>query len=252
MPISEEAIQYFKELFHERKSRFHTLDPELGEIYVNFAYGEVITSSTRIDTHTRLMLHLAALVSSGGEEMYKVMLEGALNVGVSAVEIKEILYQAVAYVGMGRIYDFLRITNNELMRRDEKLPLPAQSTTTRDTRMEEGDKILRTIFGDEAIDATATNTPDDQQVMLNFLRGNCFGDIYTRSGIDIKTRELLTLVMLVSMGGCEAQLRGHINGNLNVGNDRALLIETIIQLLPLIGYPRTLNGLRVVTENTNS
>ena len=88
--------------------------------------------------------------------------------------------------------------------------------------------------------------------MLNFLRGNCFGDIYTRSGIDIKTRELLTLVMLVSMGGCEAQLRGHINGNLNVGNDRALLIETIIQLLPLIGYPRTLNGLRVVTENTNS
>ena len=58
--------------------------------------------------------------------------------------------------------------------------------------------------------------------------------------------------MLVSMGGCEAQLRGHINGNLNVGNDRALLIETIIQLLPLIGYPRTLNGLRVVTENTNS
>ena len=133
MPISEEAIQYFKELFHERKSRFHTLDPELGEIYVNFAYGEVITSSTRIDTHTRLMLHLAALVSSGGEEMYKVMLEGALNVGVSAVEIKEILYQAVAYVGMGRIYDFLRITNNELMRRDEKLPLPAQSTTTRET-----------------------------------------------------------------------------------------------------------------------
>ena len=122
MPISEEAIQYFKELFHERKSRFHTLDPELGEIYVNFAYGEVITSSTRIDTHTRLMLHLAALVSSGGEEMYKVMLEGALNVGVSAVEIKEILYQAVTYVGMGRIYDFLRITNNELMRRDEKLP----------------------------------------------------------------------------------------------------------------------------------
>ena len=88
--------------------------------------------------------------------------------------------------------------------------------------------------------------------MLNFLRGNCFGDIYTRSGIDIKTRELLTLVMLVSMGGCEAQLRGHINGNLNVGNDRALLIETIIQLLPLIGYPRTLNGLRVVTENTDS
>ena len=55
--------------------------------------------------------------------MYKVMLEGALNVGVSAVEIKEILYQAVAYVGMGRIYDFLRITNNELMRRDEKTAL---------------------------------------------------------------------------------------------------------------------------------
>lgn len=98
------------------------MDPELAEFYVDFAYGELIEQSEDLDTHDRLMTHLAALIACGSENMYMVMLEAALNVGVTPIEIKEILYQASAYVGMGRVYDFLHITNNELLRRDEKLP----------------------------------------------------------------------------------------------------------------------------------
>ena len=62
------------------------------------------------------------------------------------------------------------------------------------------------------------------------------------------TRELLTLSMLVSLGGCEAQVKGHVAANLNVGNDRALLIDVLTQLLPFIGYPGTLNALRAIDE----
>jgi 4-carboxymuconolactone decarboxylase len=84
----------------------------------------------------------------------------------------------------------------------------------------------------------------------HFLTANCFGDHYTRTGIDVPTRELLTLSMLVSLGGCDAQVKGHVAANLNVGNDRARLIDVLTQLLPFIGYPRTLNALRAVDAVT--
>ena len=54
--------------------------------------------------------------------------------------------------------------------------------------------------------------------------------------------------MLVALGGCEPQLKGHVAANLRVGNSRAILLDVLTQLLPFIGYPRTLNGLRCVEE----
>jgi len=56
--------------------------------------------------------------------------------------------------------------------------------------------------------------------------------------------------MLASLGGCEPQLAGHVAANLAVGNDRRMLIGTITQLLPFIGYPRTLNAIRVINAGT--
>ena len=63
-------------------------------------------------------------------------------------------------------------------------------------------------------------------------------DYYTRTGLDIPTRELLTFAMLMAMGGCEPQLRGHIQGNLKVGNDKATLLSVVTQLFPYVGPAR--------------
>jgi len=92
------------------------------------------------------------------------------------------------------------------------------------------------------------SAPADEQHIQRFLSANCFGDNYTRAGLDIPTRELLTFSMLVSLGGCDPQIKGHVAANLNVGADRARLIDVVTQLLPFIGYPRTLNGLRAIDE----
>ena len=54
--------------------------------------------------------------------------------------------------------------------------------------------------------------------------------------------------MLLSMGGCEPQLKGHIQGNLNLGNDKEKLISVVTQLIPYVGYPRALNALRCLNE----
>ena len=81
-----------------------------------------------------------------------------------------------------------------------------------------------------------------------WLAANCFGDYYTRTGLDLAQRELITFCFLAAQGGCEAQLTAHIQGNINVGNDQAFLLKVVAQCLPYIGYPRSLNALRCVND----
>jgi hypothetical protein len=81
------------------------------------------------------------------------------------------------------------------------------------------------------------SAPDDEIQIQSLLSASCFGDHYTRTGIDLRTKEALTLAMLVSLGGCEPQAKGHVAANLNVGNGRDVLISVATQLLPFIGYP---------------
>jgi 4-carboxymuconolactone decarboxylase len=194
------------------------------------------------------MVQLAAMIAGQAVAEYRVMVGAALTVGVSPVEVKEIVYQAVPYVGMARVFDFLHATNDVLAERGIELPLPGQSTTTPQTRYERGLAVQKQIVGAERVDALYANAPADEQHIQRFLSANCFGDHLTRGGIDVPTRELLTFAMLAALGGCEPQLAGHVAANRNVGNDRGRLVDVLTQLLPCIGYPRTLNALRILDE----
>jgi 4-carboxymuconolactone decarboxylase len=193
------------------------------------------------------MMILASTIASQSLSEYKMMTTAALNVGVTPVEIKEILYHAVPYVGIAKVLDFIHATNDIMVNRGIKFPLEGQSTTTPETRYEKGLEVQKSIFG-ETIDKMYEKSPKNQLHIQKYLSANCFGDYYTRKGLDIKTRELLTFSMLLSLGGCEPQLKGHIQGNLNVGNDKETLLSTVTQLLPYVGYPRTLNAIRCLNE----
>ncbi|HEX8022832.1 carboxymuconolactone decarboxylase family protein, partial [Mucilaginibacter sp.] len=130
-------------------------------------------------------------------------------------------------------------------------PLEGQSTTTPETRYDKGLAVQKSIFG-EAIDKMYQDAHDDQKHLQKYLSDNCFGDYYTRTGLDIKTRELVTFSVLIALGGVEPQVKGHVQGNLNVGNNRQTLINVTTQLLPYIGYPRTLNAIKCINEVTGS
>jgi 4-carboxymuconolactone decarboxylase len=247
--ISDVARKNHEELFPGHVSTLAVTDPELIECFDNFAFDEVLRYGD-LDTRTRLMVQLAALIAGQALREYRVMLGAALVAGVTPVQIKEIVYQAVPYVGMGKVFDFLHATNEVLTEHGVELPLPGQSTTTPDTRAERGLAVQKEIIGAEAVDRMYAAAPDDEQHIQRYLSANCFGDHYTRGGIGIRVRELLTLSVLVALGGCEPQVRGHVTANLNVGNDRRLMLTVITQLLPFIGYPRTLNAIRVLDEVT--
>lgn len=246
MAISETARKNHEELFPNHKSALKVTDPELVEVFDNFTFDEVLRYGN-LDTRTRLIVILGSMIASQALGEYKVMLGGALNVGVTPIEVKEIVYQAVPYTGIAKVFDFIHATNEILASRGIKLPLEGQSTTSPETRFEKGLVLQKEIFGD-VIDAMYRESPQKQLHIQEYLSANCFGDYVTRSGLDIKTRELLTFSMLLSLGGCEPQLKGHIQGNLNIGNDEEVLLSVITQLLPYVGYPRALNALRCVNE----
>ncbi|GAC1629899.1 MAG: carboxymuconolactone decarboxylase family protein [Ktedonobacteraceae bacterium] len=249
MKPNERAQQNHHELFPGLISTLAVTDPELIETFDNFAFDEVLAYSA-LDTRTRLMIQLAALIASQALREYRVMVGAVLTVGVTPVEVKEIVYQAVPYVGMAKVFDFIHATNEVLTERGVPLPLPGQSTTTSDTRAKIGMEVQKHIVGDEIVEKLYASAPADQQHIQCLLSANCFGDHLTRAGIDIPTRELITLSMLVALGGCDPQVKGHVAANLRVGNDRTKLIDVLTQLLPFIGYPRALNGLRAIDEVT--
>jgi 4-carboxymuconolactone decarboxylase len=153
---------------------------------------------------------------------------------------------------MAKVFDFIHATNEVLTERGVELPLPGQSTTTTENRMQKGLAVQKQSIGSDVVERLYASASEDQMHVQRYLSANCFGDHYTRTGIDVPTRELLTLSMLVSLGGCDAQVKGHVAANLHVGNSRARMIDVVTQLLPFIGYPRTLNALRAIDEVTGS
>ena len=70
----------------------------------------------------------------------------------------------------------------------------------------------------------------------------------SRPGLDLKTRELITVAALTALGNCQPQLRVHINGALNVGCTKEQIVETIIQMAVYAGFPSSLNGMALVKE----
>ena len=240
------AVETRAQLFSGCESELAATDPELIEIFDNFAFAEVLGYGD-LDVKTRMMCILASCIAGAAQTEFRTMLEGALNVGVTPVEAKEVVYQAVPYVGMARTVDFVHIVNGVLTARGVALPLEGQSATSPETRFEKGLAVQKAIFG-ERIDAMRAAAPENQKHMQDYLSANCFGDYVTRGGLDAKVRELLTFSMLLTLGGCESQLRSHIQGNLNVGNDKRTLLSVVTQLLPYAGYPRTLNAIACLNE----
>lgn len=244
--LSAKAMRNHEALWPGYISKAKETDPDLMTIFDNFAFDEVLSHDT-MDVKTRTLLIIASTIGSQALTEYKMFVNAALNVGVSPIEIKEVLYQAVPYIGISKVIDFIYTTNDIFRDRNIPLPLESQATTTLGTRIEKGLDKQEEIIGSR-LEEMYKNSPADLLHIQQYLSANCFGDYITRKGLDIKMRELITLSFLIAMGGTENQIKGHIQGNANVGNDRQTLINVITQLLPYIGYPRTLNAISCLNE----
>lgn len=224
-------------------NEYRITDPEFVERVEHFTFDEVVTDpEQQLDEETRWLAILSALIGAQSAEAFRKLLPQALDAGLSPVAVKETVYQAVDYLGLGRMLPFLDITNTVFSARSIALPLEGQSTTTMDDRLEKGAQAQAAIFGEHMLEAWKTGT------INRWLAANCFGDYYTRTGLDLKARELITFCFLAAQGGCEPQLVAHSQGNMNLGNDKDFLLRVVLQILPYIGYPRSLNAITCVNK----
>ena len=222
---------------------YRKTDPEFAERVEYFAFDEVVNEpGQQLDEVTRHMAILATLLGCQGTEVFRRELPQALDAGVTPVMAKEIVYQAVDYLGMGRVLPFLDITNEVLTERGVALPLEGQATTTMEDRLEKGAQAQADIFGPQMLEVWKTGH------INRWLAANCFGDYYTRTGLTLAQREMITFCFLAAQGGCEPQLTSHAKGNINLGNDKDFLIRVVSQCLPYIGYPRSLNAVTCVNK----
>ena len=247
----------FEEL-HKRMNSFwnndRTLsqtDPEFIEFFSNFAYDEVVNepgaNHPDLDDKTRSLAILAVLVGCQGLDAFDMMLPVAYETGLPSIAIKEMVYQATAYCGFGKTLPFLKKLNNFLGAANVHLPLEPQGTITPETRAKAGEDKQIEIFG-EGMRGFAQSGPEETRHINKWLAGNCFGDYYTRGGLNTRERGMITLCFLAAQGGCEPQLASHAKANMGVGNEKAFLIAIISQCMPYIGYPRTLNAIRCIND----
>lgn len=244
--MNEELTKRMSHLFDGAESSLQKTDPEWVDITVNFSQKET-TAVSRLTEKEQMLCILSALLGCQGMGEFQNMLHVALNTGVDPIAIKEVIYQATAYLGIGRTHDFLVAANRIMEQHGVKLPLASQATTDESTRYEAGLDKQVALFGADM----AKRQTDGSVLRRNinrWLADNCFGDYYTRNGLNDQERELITFCFLFAQGGCENQLRGHTAGNFGVGNDKEKLYSAVEQCMPYIGYPRSLNAMNIIDE----
>ena len=110
------------------------------------------------------------------------------------------------------------------------------------TRFMKGIENLKYVDGkggDAVIKSLEDICPDLGKYIIEFA----FGDIYSRPALSLQEREIITIVSLLTAGGCEPQLEVHINGALNTGIEPVKIVETFLQCIPYTGFPRVLNAI---------
>ncbi|CCC86041.1 4-carboxymuconolactone decarboxylase [Paenibacillus polymyxa M1] len=114
-------------------------------------------------------------------------------------------------------------------------------------RYEVGLQLMNEVvgeFGGHTRDFLKGVAPDFERFLVEFP----FGDIYSRPGLDLKSREIATIAALTALGYAIPQVKVHINGALNVGCTKEEILEIMMQMAVYAGFPAALNGLNAAKE----
>jgi 4-carboxymuconolactone decarboxylase len=240
------AEETYARLFGPRDTSAPDNDPELGRILRTLIFGDVFATGYLNDT-TRELITVTVLATLNTLPQFTAHTRAALKVGVTPVELREAIYQLAPFTGFPRTLNAVAALNEVLQDLGVPLPLPPQATTTDSDRYARGRAIQAPLYGTEIADELADEPLAG--AMPRFLTEFLFGDLYSRTGLDLQTRELLILCALATLG-LERQLTAHVTGAIKAGSSRDTVLAALIHCFPYIGFPNAINAIRVVREVT--
>ena len=213
---------------------------EIEKIVKNFIEQDI---HCNLDLKIQTFVLLTCFVATDSKELFQEKLMEAAQ-KYEKESLKEVIYQLTPYLGYGRIYPFLVLTEEILgQTKDAK-------TVTNETRYQKGLEVQGEIVGKEALAFMREKEKEEYKFIWDDLASYCFGDFYTRKYLTIQEREIITFTALASFRDVTPQLGSHVKANLQVGNKKETLIEIVKLLVPYLGFPRSLNVINVIKENT--
>ena len=241
---TEEKVQ---ELFHTSAAGADGTDGEFMQILQRYIFGELCYTGS-LDNRMRELVTITVLAAVQALPQLKAHLGACLHVGCTPVELREAVYQCAPFLGFPRTLNAIAVLNEVLTERGITLPLPRQGTlTSEQERYEKGSALQPPACGDALRERCARLPGGFAQAVPRFLT-ELSGDFATRSGLDGRTRELLTVVLLAALGGAAAQLKDHVRGALALGSTREELVCALVHASAYMGSPRLFSALDAAGE----
>ena len=221
-------------------------DPEMMDLLQKFIFGEVFQTGN-LDIKTREMITCVTLTTMQTLPQLKAHIGASLNIGITPIEVRESIYLCAPFIGFPKTLNALATANEVFKEQGIVLPLEKQGMVNEQNRGTKGAEIQQPLYGD-AIKKALKDLPDSLgDDVARFLTEYGFGDIYTRGGLDLKTKELLVYAVITTLEA-DSQLRSHTLSNIKLGNDKSTLTSVVIQCLPYIGFPAAMKTLRIIQE----
>lgn len=226
--------------------------PDLAQLSIEFAFGEMLARDG-LDQKAKLFAIISMLAASGNcAAALRLHLAGALAHGVTREEIIEVLIQLSVYRGFPAALNAFAVANDIFAAGSPTIganvPPPAVVESRAD-RLERGRATLEKTSGSSG-EAVVRSFDDVAPDLGRMIVEHSYGEVFSRSGIDMKSRELSACAALAAVGSAttESPLRVHINAALNVGATREEILETLVNLAPYSGYPATQQAVRIADE----
>lgn len=230
------------------------ISPELGRFIIEYSFGDVYSLNI-LDNKSKEISAISSLIAQGAIPQLKVHLNGALNVGCSISEIKEVILQMSVYCGFPKCINGMNAFKDVLAERKEKgiVDKGGKSTSTNIAdRYKSGAEQLA-ILKKEQENVLKDAYQDFSPELVQFTIEYGYGDIFSRDNLDKKHRQIATIAALVTLGNAQPQLNFHISGALNIGVTPNEIKEIMILMTVYAGFPSAINGTNslkdVIEEN---
>ena len=234
--------QKMQELFHSHAVQNEGTDYEFMHILQRYIFGDLCYIGS-LDNRMRELVTITVLTALNTLPQLKAHVGASLNAGCTPIEIRESIYQCAPFIGFPRTLNAINVMNEVFGEHDIALPLSSQKTIEDKERYEKGVKLQESVYGTEIADRYTWLPGDFAQAVPRFLTELYFGDFCTRNGLDGKTRELLTVVLLATLRGTEVQVKSHVEGALKVGNTKEEIVCALVHASAYMGIPQLFNAL---------
>ncbi|OAQ00554.1 carboxymuconolactone decarboxylase family protein [Ligilactobacillus aviarius] len=191
---------------------------------------------TPISKEQRAILPIIAFTVQGIPKQIESYVQAAVDQGINEEKILEVIYQLEPVVGVGKVQAALKVAHQVI---------PANRQMQRQNDSQFGKDVQARIYGTEIRNLLADLPDGAGDFIADHLTSHFFGDFYQHKILTVAERELYELMALITLN-VDFQIKAHAKGCLKAGNDESLIIWTIINMLPYIGFPLVINSIQKV------